>query len=85
MLQGEYYLHTNGSLIHKAIPGSAEPDSSFVKQVWPDVVIGQSPQAFLQFLIEAHALGAKQDEIERLAVHNRLSVFIPDWREKVYE
>lgn len=76
-MNGEYYLHTNGSLIHKAFPID-DPDSTFIVKIWKDAEIGKSPTSFLEFLQEAKTLGAKQEDIRRLHDHNKLSTFLPE-------
>lgn len=77
---GEYYLHTNGSLIYK--PGGIDdPDSTFIVKIWNVNLIGKSPQTFLDFLMEAKKLGAKNKEIIRLFKHNQLDKFIPNVKE----
>ena len=82
MPNGQYYLHTNGELIYKPV-GGIEHNSLFVRRVWEAEDISRTPSDFLAFLMDAHDLGAKRSEIERLAKHNRLNQFIPDWRQKI--
>lgn len=81
--QGEYYLHENGKLIYKP-GGDVDVMSSFVKGLWPVAVIGKSPHAFATFLYQARQKGAKEEEIHRLANHNKLSDFVPDWEIRVF-
>jgi hypothetical protein len=64
-----YYLHTNGSLIHKnAVVVESDPqyfDSPFVKKVWK-IDITDRKDAWL-LVIEAGALGANKERIQELA------------------
>ena len=80
---GEYYLHENGHLIYKP-HGGVDVTSSFVRAVWFVENIGRSPKAFVAFLKEAHRKGAKRDEVFRLANHNNLVHFVPDWEAQVF-
>lgn len=79
---GGYYLHENGKLIYKPHGLSDEDimNSDLVVNYWPNQHIGGSPQAFLNFLREAKAWGANASEVTRLAEHNKLNEFIPDWQ-----
>lgn len=79
---GQYYLHTNGSLIYKP-HGGVEHDSPFVKRVW-EINDMNTPQGYTTFLKEAWANGANRDEIERMINHNVLDQYIPDCREQIY-
>lgn len=82
-MNGEYYLHENGKLIYKP-HGGVDETSDMVVHAWRESVIGKSPLTFILFLGHAFDLGARKDEIERLAKHNNLSKFEPDWRKHVY-
>lgn len=82
-MNGEYYLHTNGSLIHKSLPID-DPDSTFIVKIWQDRDIGRSPQAFLTFLQEAYRLGATQEAVMRLHDHNDLSKWIPNAKDLIF-
>jgi len=81
-IEGEYYLHENGSLIYKP-HGGVQRDSNFVKRVWNYEEIAPSPQHLLNFLTEAKKLGALNADIYRIANHNNLSKYIPDWENKL--
>lgn len=80
---GEYYLHENGKLIYKP-NGGVDFMSAFVKGLWPVSIIGKSPHTFTTFLYQARQKGAKREEINRLAEHNKLSDFVPDWEHRVF-
>lgn len=84
MSQGEYYLHTNGSLIYKP-HGGVDPSSDFVKMCWNTDIIGKSPDVFARFLRSAYRAGAKLSEIDRLAEHNNLKFYIPNWEHIVFD
>jgi hypothetical protein len=84
MIQGEYYLHENGSLIYKP-HGGVQLNSSFVKRVWDARIIGRTPHEFVEWLKEAFNAGAKRSEVERCANHNSLSQYVSDWEQKVFE
>lgn len=84
MVTGEYYLHTNGSLIYKPY-GDVESGSPCVVRIWSAASIGQTPQTFIRFLRGALVCGASKSEVERLAKHNKLDTFAPQWREQVYK
>lgn len=79
---GQFYLHTNGSLIYKP-HGGVEYDSPFVKRVWEDDYF-ETPQAFTKFLTEAVRAGANKDEVDRLILNNNLTSWVPGCREKIY-
>lgn len=81
-MTGQYYLDTNGKLIHKSFP--IEDDSPFVIKIWDDAIIGKTQYSFLNFLIDAYRAGAKKEEINRLANRNNLNKFIPGWRNYIY-
>ncbi|WP_441258046.1 hypothetical protein ACS18Q_17000 [Vibrio sp. Vf1514] len=83
MVQGEYYLHENGSLIYKP-HGGVQANSSFVKRVWDATLIGRTPHEFVGWLKEAFNAGAKRTEIERCANANNLSQYVSDWEKKVF-
>lgn len=80
---GEYYLHENGKLIYKP-HGGVDFMSPFVKGLWPVSIISQSPFTFATFLYQARQKGALREEINRLAEHNKLSDFVPDWEHRVF-
>lgn len=82
-MEGEYYLHENGSLIYKP-HGGVQRESAFVRRVWAVVEIAQTPDAFVEFLAEARSAGAREPEIVRLADHNKLDEYRPDWRQFVF-
>lgn len=83
MIQGECYLHENGSLIYKP-HGGVEANSPFVKRVWVAAYIGRTPQEFVDWLKEALNAGAKRSEVERCANSNDLSKYIADWEKQVF-
>lgn len=64
-----YYLHTNGSLLHKnAFVVESDPqyfDSPFVKKVWKIDITNRMDVWIL--VIEAGALGANKERIQELA------------------
>ena len=80
---GEYYLHENGKLIYKP-HGGVDFMSPFVKGLWPTSIIAKTPYTFTTFLFQARQKGAKEEEIHRLANHNKLSDFVPDWEIRVF-
>lgn len=80
---GEYYLHTNGSLIYKPA-GGVELDSPFVVKVWRAESIGATPQDFVEFLAEAVERGANHGRVVELANHNHLDQYVADWRDRVF-
>ncbi len=47
MVQREYYLHENGSLIYKP-HGGVEVNSPFVKCIWSVAVISTTPEYFIK-------------------------------------
>lgn len=82
---GQYYLHSNGSLIYKP-HGGVERDAhlgGFVVEVWKVDTVKYCPDTFLVFLSQAKHFGAKESEIERLAAQNKLSEYFPDWRNRL--
>ena len=83
MIEGEYYLHENGSLIYKP-HGGVDHTSAFVKRVWTANLIGRTPHDFTEWLKEAFNAGAKQDEIERVANHNNLHKYVSNWKDIVF-
>lgn len=83
MIQGEYYLHQNGSLIYKPHAG-VDCSSSFVKRVWDARYIGRTPGEFVEWLKEAFLAGAKKQDVMRVANHNQLSNYVPDWESLVF-
>lgn len=64
MIQGWYYLHENGELIHKRFRPEQEP-GGFVRKVWP-VDPSDRGNAWL-ICIEALAMGADKARIMALA------------------
>lgn len=79
-----YYLHVNGSLIHKTFLDTQDlTESDLVKEWWYDSDIGQSPITFVEFLKQAKTLGATTEDIFRLANHNRLGKYVHNWQEQV--
>lgn len=75
---GHYYLHIDGSLIYKPFSEAIDLlDSDFVKHFWQADLIGESPDVFLDFLMEAQKLGAKKSEIKRLYEFNHLESYLP--------
>lgn len=84
MVQGEYYLHENGSLIYKP-HGGVDQSSSFVKRVWNAASIGKTPDVYVAWLKEAFNLGAKRSEIERCANANHLYKYVPGWERTVFK
>lgn len=80
---GEYYLHENGSLIYKPC-GGVDLTSTFVKRLWSVNDFNKTPQDFTQWLKEAHAAGANKEEILRVANHNDLYRFVPNWEDLVF-
>ncbi|TGZ35344.1 hypothetical protein EQ875_01625 [Photobacterium damselae subsp. damselae] len=83
MLEGEYYLHENGSLIYKP-HGDVDATSSFVKRVWDVRYIGRTPQEFVEWLTEAYKAGANKEDIERVANANNLHDYVDHWDKKVF-
>ena len=76
-----YYLHANGSLIHKSYLETDELDeSNLVVEWWYDSDIGTTAATYVAFLKEAKALGANDEEIYRLAYFNNLGAYISDWK-----
>ena len=69
MIEGYYYLHTNGSLIYKRnLDNGMEADfreSDLVRAFWPIDVTDR--ETCWRILIEASALGAKPERIDELA------------------
>ena len=65
---GYYYLHTNGDLIYKpGIVMDSDPDyfdSPFVRKVW-SIDLSDRGTCY-QLLIDAQAMGVKQDRIDEL-------------------
>ena len=78
-MQGEFYLHENGKVIYKAHMGSIDTDSPFVIRKWSAMVVGESSSTFLAWLTELNTLGADREEIYRLATHNNLADWHPNW------
>lgn len=68
MMEGWYYLHTNGDLIYKRELGGTAADlreSDFVKVMWP---VDPSDRAGAwRILVEALAFGANRARIDELA------------------
>lgn len=62
-----YYLHANGKLIHKPHGGVEEEPGGFVRKVW--TIDTRHRQTGWEMLIEAIALDASPDEVDRLARH----------------
>ncbi|HDI3147856.1 TPA: hypothetical protein PMB01_001679 [Vibrio cholerae] len=83
MIQGEYYLHENGSLIYKP-HGGVQENSHFVKRIWDARYIGRTPQEFVEWLKEAFRAGARRSEVERCANSNNLSQYVCDWEKQVF-
>lgn len=83
MIQGEYYLHENGSLIYKP-HGGVDFTSPFVKRVWDARHIGQTPKDFVEWLKEAFLAGAKKEDVMRVANHNQLSNYVSNWESLVF-
>lgn len=80
-MDGGYYLHENGSLIHKSQLDIGDMASStFVKDYWFDYEISRSPDDFVHFLFDAKTKGANNEDIFRLANHNHLENYIPEWK-----
>jgi len=68
MITGWYYLHINGDLIYKKEIGDTAADireSDFAKAMWPVDV--EDRRGAWNMLVEAWALGAKQDRLLALA------------------
>lgn len=61
--QAFYYLHENGSLIHKRF--RPESDSPFVKKVWHIDLMSDRGNCWI-LAIEASALGANKKQIDGL-------------------
>lgn len=83
MIQDEYYLHENGSLIYKP-HGDVDATSTFVKRVWDARYISRTPQKFVKWLSETHKAGANKEDIERIANANNLDNYVDYWDEKVF-
>ena len=84
MQRSQYYLHTNGTLIYKPL-GGVDASSDFVVKVWRLSDVAPTPETFVDFLREAFVLGAYANEISRLADHNQLDDFYPDWKKQVFK
>lgn len=68
MIEGWYYLHTNGDLIYKRELGATAADireSDFAKGLWP--VDPEDRKGAWNILVEAWAAGAHQHRILELA------------------
>ncbi len=63
LIDGYYYLHTNGDLILRSTEPEIEP-GGFVVEVWP---FFQSRNCAWVILVEALARGAKKDRVQELA------------------
>jgi hypothetical protein len=68
MINGWYYLHTNGDLIYKPDSESISADlreSDFVKVLWP---VDTSDRKYAwQILVEALVMGARPERVKELA------------------
>lgn len=64
-IDGWYYLHTNGALIFKRFPFRPDPESPFVRRIWP-VCSSDRGVAWIM-LIEALSLGANREIVMGLA------------------
>jgi hypothetical protein len=64
MIDGYYYLHTNGELIYKKF--LPEPDSPFVKAVW-SIDTNDRTDAW-RIVLEALALNANIKSVKQLAI-----------------
>ena len=74
MIDGFYYLHTNGKLIYKRnLPGTAADirESDFAVMLWPIDV--QNRENAWQILVEALACGANLERVMELSVKWRCS------------
>lgn len=80
---GEYYLHENGSLIYKPC-GGIDCTSTFVKRVWSVNEFKQTPHTFIEWLKEAHKAGAHKEDVLRVANHNQLHNYEPNWEDLVF-
>jgi hypothetical protein len=65
IVDGYYYLHTNGDLIYKRF--EPEADSPFVKHFWPFDHTNRMDAWII--VLEATALGANMDRIKELKIH----------------
>ncbi len=68
MIEGWYYLHTNGSLIYKKDFGSTAADireSDFARMLWP--VSTDDREGAWTILVEALAMGANVTDVKSLA------------------
>ena len=83
MIEGEYYLHENGSLIYKP-HGGVDCTSALVKRVWAANIIGRTPNDFVEWLKEAFESGAKREDVERIANHNNLQRYVDNWIDIVF-
>ena len=79
----EYYLHTNGDVIYKAL-GGVDETSDFVVQKWNCYEIGETPQTYCQWLLNLNVLGVDKERIVELAEFNELDEFIHDWKHIVF-
>lgn len=69
MVEGYYYLHTNGSLIYKRALDGIEADfreSDLVRMFWPCDVADR--ETLWRLLVEALALGADKARVIELAI-----------------
>ena len=68
-MDGYYYLHTNGDLIHKSKHADTSDfeESDFVKQWW--VIDLESRMDVYNMLIRASMLGVKKERVAKLIKH----------------
>jgi hypothetical protein len=75
-MQGQYYLHENGSVIYKRLGGVEVEPGGFVRRVWEVQQIAETPEKFMTWLMELLALGADVDRVIELEKHNDLGIFV---------
>lgn len=81
IVNGQYYLHTNGDLIYKRHGGVVVEPGGFVVQVWEMSYWASDPEKFTHFLRNAFKAGARVDRIVQIACLNNLDHWYPYWRE----
>lgn len=83
LLTSEYYLHTNGSVIHKP-HGGVDRNSDFVRKVWTALQIGKTPQCYCNWLVELIELGVSVKRVTELAKAQDLDRYVPNWQAIVF-
>lgn len=75
--KGEFYLHENGDLIYKP-QGGVDAESPFVKKIWFEENVSETPETFFDFLQEAMDAGARHSRVESIAKHSGILEFKPN-------